>query len=130
MPYRAHLYVHNQLPSDEMSCSLNTMEASPRQPCLSQYRFDVKRCEIAGILTATSTEALLKIAAHHGDGNAHDLVRSFAAHHPCDRIQMTAIQALAAAEPTYDDRLSGLGRASVASGKGETVRGESGGRRC
>src|SRR3546814_8474753 len=100
MLYRAHRDVHNQLPADEMSISLNIMEASPRQPFLSQYRFDVKRCEIAGILTATSTEALLKIAAHHGDGNAHDLVRSFAAHHPCDRIQMTAIQALAAAEPT------------------------------
>src|SRR3546814_13826411 len=84
------------------------MESWPRQACLSQYRFDVKRYEIAGIRTATSTEALLKIAAHHGDGNAHDLVRSFAAHHPCDRIQMTAIQALAAAEPTSDDRLARL----------------------
>src|SRR3546814_9195857 len=102
----AHRAVNHQLPANEMSISLNIMEASPRQPFPIQYRFDVKRCEIAGILTATSTEALLKIAAHHGDGNAHDLVRSFAAHHPCDRIQMRS------EEHTYE--LQSLMRTSYA----------------
>src|SRR3546814_20792536 len=102
MLYRAHRDVHNQLPADEMSISLNIMEASPRQPFLSQYRFDVKRCEIAGILTATSTEALLKIATHHGHGHAHDLVRTFEAHNPCVRTQMTANHDLAAAHHPTD----------------------------
>ena len=41
MLYRAHKDVHDQLPADELSISLNIMEASPSYP-LSQYRFDVE----------------------------------------------------------------------------------------
>jgi len=55
MLYRAHRDVHNQLPADEMSVSINIMHASPCLPFLNQYRFDVKKCEIAGILTRTSS---------------------------------------------------------------------------
>lgn len=110
MLYRAHKDVHNQLPADEMSVSINIMEAAPRQPFLSQYRFDVKRCEIAGILTRTSSEALLALAANHAGGNARDLVESFAAHHPCDRIQFAALRELAAAESDLEAGLAILAR--------------------
>ena len=106
MLYRAHRDVHHQLPADEMSVSINIMQASPHQPFLSQYRFDVERCEIAGILTRSSSEALLALAANHEDGNARDLVESFAAHHPCDRIQFTAINELAAAAPSIEEGLA------------------------
>ena len=40
MLYRAHRDVHDQLPADDMSISINIMEASPALPFLSQYRFD------------------------------------------------------------------------------------------
>ncbi|MBX3562369.1 MAG: transposase [Sphingomonas sp.] len=110
MLYRAHKDVHNQLPADEMSVSINIMEASPGQPFLSQYRFDVKTCEIAGILTRTPSETLLALAANHDGGNARDLVESFAAHHPCDRIQFAALRELAAAEHSTDDGLDVLAR--------------------
>lgn len=113
MLYRAHRDVHNQLPADEMSVSLNIMEASPHQPFLSQYRFDVARCEIAGILTRTSSEALLALAANHDGGDARDLVESFAAHHPCDRIQFAALRELAAAEDRLDDGLAMLARGTA-----------------
>ncbi|HEV2748361.1 MAG TPA: transposase [Allosphingosinicella sp.] len=102
MLYRAHRDVHNQLPADDMSVSINIMEASPRQAQLDQYRFDVKRCEIAEILSRTSSEALLALAAQTGGGNARDLVESFAESHPCERIQFSAMRALAAAEPDLD----------------------------
>ena len=46
MLYRAHRDVHNQLPADDMSVSINIMHASPGLPFLNQYRFDVKTCEI------------------------------------------------------------------------------------
>ena len=42
MLYRAHRDVHNQLPADDMSISINIMEASNRLPFLSQYQFDVR----------------------------------------------------------------------------------------
>jgi hypothetical protein len=113
MLYRAHRDVHDQLPADEMSISINIMEASLRQPFLSQYRFDVKKCEVAGILTRTSTEALLSLAAHCGDDNAHDLVVSFANGHPCDRIQFGALRALASAQAGIDQGLEVLARGAA-----------------
>jgi len=99
MLYRAHRDVHNQLPADDMSVSINIMHASPSLAFLNQYRFDVKTCEIAGILNRSSTEALLALAAHRGRGNGRDLVEHFAARHPCDRIRFAALRELAAAEP-------------------------------
>ncbi len=113
MLYRAHRDVHDQLPADEMSISLNIMEASLRQPFLNQYRFDVKKCEVAGILTRSSTEALLALAAHCGDGNAQDLVVSFANGHPCDRVQFSALRALAGAQDGIDQGLELLARGAA-----------------
>jgi hypothetical protein len=110
MLYRAHKDVHDQLPADDMSISINIMHASPGLPFLSQYRFDPKKCEIAGILTRTASEALLALAAHHGGGNGRDLVESFAARHPCDRIQFAALRELAAAAPDVDSGLEILAR--------------------
>ena len=110
MLYRAHRDVHNQLPADEMSVSINVMHATPALPFLSQYRFDVKERKIAGILSRTSAEALLALAVHHGGGNGRDLVESFAASHPCDRIQFAALRELAAAEPDVDAQLERLGQ--------------------
>ena len=115
MLYRAHKDVHNQLPADDLSISLNIMESSPGMPFLSQYRFDLEKSRIAGILTRTATESLLAIAANHGGGNGRDLVENFAAHHPCDRIQFAALRELAAAAPDVDASLAvlGQGRASA-----------------
>lgn len=110
MLYRAHKDVHNQLPADAMSVSINIMEASAKLPFLAQYRFDPAKCEIAGVLTRSSSEALLALAANHDGGNARDLVESFAAHHPCERLQFAAIRELAAAEASIDDGLAVLAR--------------------
>jgi hypothetical protein len=110
MLYRAHKDVHNQLPADALSISLNIMESTPGMPFLSQYRFDVEKGVIAGILTRTATESLLAIAANHGGGNGRDLVESFAARHPCDRIQFAALRELAAAAPDLDGGLELLAR--------------------
>ena len=105
MLYRAHRDVHNQLPADAMSVSINIMEASPHLPFLSQYRFDPAKCEIAGILTRTSSEALLALAANHEGGNARDLVEDFAARHPCDRLRFTTLRELASAQANVDASL-------------------------
>jgi hypothetical protein len=116
MLYRAHKDIHNQLPADEMSISLNIVAVSPSLAFLNQYRFDVKKCAIAGILTRTASEALLALAANHGGGNGRDLVESFAAHHPCDRIQFAALRELAAAAPNVDGTLEVLARGRASPG--------------
>ncbi|HET9426858.1 MAG TPA: transposase [Allosphingosinicella sp.] len=110
MLYRAHRDVHNQLPADDLSVSINIMEASPRLPFLAQYEFDVKNCEIARILNRSSTEALLALAANHEGDNARDLVESFAAAHPCDHIRFAALRELADAQEDVDGGLEILAR--------------------
>jgi uncharacterized protein (DUF1778 family) len=113
MLYRAHRDVHNQLPADDMSVSINIMEASPRLPFLAQYEFDVKNCEIARILNRSSTEALLALAANHEGGNARDLVESFASSHPSDHVRFAALRELAGAEESVDKGLAILERAAA-----------------
>ncbi len=108
--YRAHLDVHNQLPADDMSVSINIMEASNRLPFLDQYRFDVRRCEVVGILTRTSSEALLALAANHEGGNGRDVVAGFAQSHPCDRIRFAALRELSAATSDEGERVEILAR--------------------
>jgi hypothetical protein len=110
MLYRAHRDVHNQLPAEALSVSINIMHASPALPFLDQYRFDVKNCEIAGILTRSSSEALLALAANHGGGNGRDLAESFAASHPSERIRFAALRELASAAPDVDSGLEILAR--------------------
>ncbi|WP_182912069.1 transposase [Sphingomonas cavernae] len=98
MLYRAHRDVHLQLPADEMSVSINIVQALPEQIWLDQYRFNVGKGEIAGILSSAPTEALLALSVHYGDGNALDIATHFAGHHPSDRVRFSAWRALASAE--------------------------------
>ena len=110
MLYRAHRDVHNQLPADEMSISINILHATPCLPFLNQYRFDPKNCEIVGLMNNSATESLLALAATHGGGNGRDVVESFAAGHPSERLRFTALRELAAAAPDVDASLATLAR--------------------
>ena len=73
----------------------------------------MKKCEVAGILTRTASEALLALAANHEGGNARDLVESFAESHPCDRIRFAALRELAAAEGDMETGLGILARGAA-----------------
>lgn len=97
MLYRMRRDIHVQLPPDAFSVSLNILGADPVQPWLDQYRFDIRRGVIAEGLTCTAAEALLTVAVHIGNGR--DLAAAFARDHPCDRMRVTALDALAGAGP-------------------------------
>jgi hypothetical protein len=106
MLYRAHKDIHLQLPADAMSVSLNIVEASHSSAFRDQYRFDLESGTIDGIMTRTSLEPMLALAAHFGGGEGEDLLTSFAAAHPSDRIRWCAMRARAAARPTLDARIA------------------------
>jgi len=106
MLYRAHRDVHLQLPADEMSVSINILETSHSTVFRDQYRFDVEAKTVDGILTRTSLEPMLALAAHYGGGDGMDLIADFAARHPSDRIRWCALRARAAAAPTLDGRIA------------------------
>jgi len=105
MLYRAHRDVHLQLPADEMSVSINIVETSHSSVFRDQYRFDIENSKVDGILTRTSLEPMLSLAAHYGGEEGMDLIAEFAASHPSDRIRWCALRARAAAAPTVDERI-------------------------
>ena len=115
MLYRAHRDIHLQLPADEMSVSLNIVEASHSSVFRDQYRFDIASRKVDGILTRTSLEPMLALAAHYGGEEGMDLIAEFAARHPSDRIRWCALRARAAAAPDIDERIA-LYEAAVAGG--------------
>lgn len=95
MLYRAHRDVHRQLPADALSVSLNIMHANPALGWLDQYRFDIENETLGAIISHGSTDAFLRVAVAMGGEESLDLAESFAAHHPSDRMRVTASDALA-----------------------------------
>ena len=106
MLYRAHQDVHLQLPADEMSISLNIVEASHSSAFRDQYRFDLEGSKIDGIMTRMSLEPMLALAAHIGGDEGSALVAEFADRHPSDRIRWCAMHARAGAAADVDARLA------------------------
>jgi hypothetical protein len=98
MLYRMRRDVHVQLPPDAFSVSLNILGSDPVQPWLDQYVFDIRTGTIDRTLTCTAAEALVALAVHF-EGNGLDLAADFAHRHPCDRMRVTALAALASARP-------------------------------
>lgn len=94
--YRAHRDVHRQLPADSMSVSINIVQTGAKQAWRDQYRFDLERCTVDGLLNLTPTETLVALSAHFARGA--EVVEHFAARHPSDRIRFAAIRALAGRE--------------------------------
>jgi hypothetical protein len=113
MLYRRFRDVHSQLPPDALSVSLNILAHSPATDLCNQYRFDLERREISGIVNNNSLEALVKLAIHLGGGNGRDLVDAFAADHPSDRIRFAALEAQASVEPDVDARVALYERAAA-----------------
>ena len=106
MLYRAHRDVHNQLPADETSISINILGASPTGPFRDQYRFDVERGCIDGILNRLALEPLIALAAHYGGEAGGELIERFAERHPSDRVRFMAVKARAASAGGLDARIA------------------------
>jgi hypothetical protein len=104
--YRAHKDVHLQLPADAMSVSLNIVETSHATTFRDQYRFDLDNRRVEGIMTRTSLEPMLALAAHFGGEEGLDLLANFAKSHPSDRIRWCALRARAAASSSLDERIA------------------------
>lgn len=106
MHYRAHRDVHSQLPPESLSISLNIMHASGAQGWLDQYKFDVERDEVSGVIGAGCSDVFLRIAVGLGGAEALDLAESYATSHPSDRMRLAAFEAHAGVlESEQRDRL-------------------------
>ncbi len=106
MLYRAHRDVHNQLPADETSISLNILGSPSGHQFRDQYRFDLQQGKIDGILNRMALEPLIALAAHFGGENGRDLIATFADRHPSDRVRFMAVKARAASSGGVADRIA------------------------
>lgn len=114
--YRKFRDVHSQLPPESLSVSLNILAQSPVSEFCDQYRFDLERREIGGLVNNSSLEALVKLAVHLGGGEGRDLVDDFAVRHPVERIRFAAVEAQASVEPDPEARIAVYARAAGAAG--------------
>ena len=93
--YRAFTDIHNQLPPDSRSISLNIMENSIRASMMDQYAFDLSSGRISALINRTSAGSLFSAAAALGSDEHKEVLRHIAARHEIERIRLAAFDALA-----------------------------------
>ncbi len=108
--YRANRDIHDQLPPDSLSVSINIMPLSAAQSWRRQYFFNLGAGTIASCATITGGELLLPLCVRFGSGNGRDLAEDFAARHPDPRMRVAAWKALLSHGAVIADRLAHIER--------------------
>lgn len=120
--YRAHRDVHDQLPPEALSISINIIPERPDIVWKDQYFFDVTASRISGLPTIAANEVLLRLAAVLAPEEGRDMAHDMALCHPSHRVRWTAWRALIGSAETPADRqqlieqAAASGCASIAAG--------------
>ncbi|WP_158298723.1 transposase [Sphingomonas psychrotolerans] len=102
MLYRACYDIHDQLPPESMSISLNIMELTVRGSVVDQYGFDVERNFIGNMINRMSMCSLMPMIAQVGGENAQDYLAETARSHLSERVRFAALKAIAATRPDLE----------------------------
>lgn len=105
MLYRAFTDIHNQLPADRFSISINIMENTMRSSVMDQYAFDVDKGSISGVINRIGAAPLFHVLAAHPDSESQDLLSTISRNHPLERVRMCAYHALASAKTSPEEAL-------------------------
>ena len=101
MLYRAFQDVHNQLPPEEMSISLNICEYSGRSGLSNQYSYDLDAHKVSGIVNPNAAASLMSVAADLCGEEGRDILMRIASGQASDRLRFAAVKST-----TPDDRQS------------------------
>lgn len=93
--YRAHIDIHDQIPPESMSVSLNVIEIDEASCWFDQYGFDLESGAITGTINPNATETFLQVAVGLGGAEAIDLADRFGRTHPSERIRLASFAARA-----------------------------------
>ena len=104
MLYRAHVDVHDQLPAEEFSISLNVMENTLRPLVTDQYAFNTETNTIKRLLNRHNALLVMRAALVLNDENTIDVVDHIAKNHSMDAVRMAAIDALALSHQNIETR--------------------------
>lgn len=102
--YRANVDIHDQLPPDSLSVSINVMPMTASQAWRRQYFFDLSAGRIERCATITAAEILLPLSLRFGAEDARDLAEDFARRHADPRMRLAAWRALESARWDKDER--------------------------
>jgi len=100
MLYRAGIDVHDQLPPESLSISLNIVENTARTRMTDQYAFDLENSVITQIINIAPSPALFSAALMLDGENTQGLVEDIAQGAASCYTRFSAIKALAS---TFDD---------------------------
>jgi hypothetical protein len=114
MLYRRHVDVHDQLPPESLSVSINVMRLDPAQGWFDQYGFDLEAGTVARLLNPLASEAFLRVAVASGAESALDYAEWVGATHPSERMRLASFEARAeqCADASAEDALWRAGEAS------------------
>lgn len=104
--YRAHKDVHDQLPANEFSISLNVMESTLRPLITDQYAFNTKTKKIKSLLNRHNALMVMRTALVFGDENALDIVEHISKKHRLAAVRMAAIDAIALSHHNIENRMA------------------------
>ncbi|WP_434930786.1 hypothetical protein ACRWQM_17780 [Shewanella sp. HL-SH5] len=100
MLYRAYKDVHNQLPAEELSVSLNIMPSTMFAHLRPQYVFDENCSKIVSstVTSNSSMEPILHLIAEMGSDDSREFIERFANTSCIEEDRFKAIKALVSAE--------------------------------
>lgn len=106
MLYRSSVDIHEQLPPESFSISLNVVADQANViPTVNQYYIDIRSSTVTGLANRTSLPLLCEVAAHIGDDECRNVLEHLSTHHPYARGRFAAFQALAELCPGELERL-------------------------
>lgn len=106
MLYRACVDIHDQLPPETMSMSLNIMELTVRGGVLDQYSFDTEHGCVGTMINRMSTVSLMPMLGHLGDADSLDFLTETARSHISERVRFAALKAKASAQASVQDTMT------------------------
>ena len=110
--YRAGQDVHDQLPPESLSISLNIIPETPGTVWRNQHIFDLARGRVTDLVTLSASEIMLRIAVALGGGNGCDVAWHVAQRHPLPRARWQGWAALANAAASPHEKRAMLIRAN------------------
>jgi hypothetical protein len=99
MYYRRTIDVHNQIPPEDFSISLNLMPSDRKIGTTEQYEFDIEKSRVASVIggQVSSKVSMLVIAKHLADRSLGEQALVIAESNPNHRTRLAAYECAAAA---------------------------------
>jgi hypothetical protein len=115
MQYRAYVDVHDQLPPESLSVSLNIVESSPESHLIDQLIFDTATDTVSKAEGVKGNKALFDAAVLCGGAEHRGMVEEIAVSHASPSARLRAVQALAMAAANSTHEIGTLERYTSAS---------------